>query len=196
MDKKKYRQILQEQWKTLTDVDLNRINESTARTIADSEDWAQSETILAYLDFAGEISLDSLILNSIKAGKKVFVPRIKKSGIMTFHRVMDLEPSSLELNYWNIREALENTELFKAQEAGKILILTPGLGFTKDGKRMGRGGGFYDRFLAGIEENVHCMTMGISWKGVLLPDLPVDSHDRKIRKLCCETEIIDCQPLN
>lgn len=196
MDKKEYRKILQKQWNTLKDEDLSRINRSTARTISDSEDWAKAETILAYLNIEGEISLDSLILQSINAGKKVFIPRIKKGGTMTFKRVMDLKSSSLELNYWNIREALENAEQFMAEDAGRILILTPGLGFTTDGKRMGRGGGFYDRFLSGIEEIAHCMTLGITWKGIIVPDLPVDAHDRKIRKLCCETKIIDCQPLN
>lgn len=196
MNKKEYRKILQEQWNTLTNEDLSRINKSTALTISDSEDWDKAETILAYLDFAGEISLDPLLLQGINSGKKVFVPRIKKTGIMTFHRIMNLEPTSLELNYWGIRESVKSAELFQAENAGSILILTPGLGFTKDGKRMGRGGGFYDRFLAGIEDKVDCMTMGIAWKGIIIPDLTFDTHDRKIRKLCCETEIIDCQPLN
>lgn len=196
MNKRDYRKVLQDQWNSLTADDLALLNTATAKTIRESEEWSRCETVLAYLNFAGEISLDSLILKSIQAEKKVLVPRIQKGGTMTFHRIKDLNPSSLELNYWNIREPREDAELFNPETAGRILLLTPGLGFTKDGKRMGRGGGFYDRFLSWIEENCDCITMGISWKGIIVPDLPFDSHDRKIRKLCCETEIFDCQPLN
>lgn len=58
------------------------------------------------------------------------------------------------------------------------LMLVPGLFFTKDGKRLGRGKGFYDRSLSVLPPCVH--TVGICKKSRILNDLPTDEHDMKV----------------
>lgn len=206
MNKRECRIELQKQWDSLSPSCLTDLNRATFQTIISSDEWISSEKILAYLNFKGEISLDSLILHSLKSKKEVFVPRIKKGGFMEFYRVKSLNPSFLETNYHGIREPSKESEKFNdapyrvhrinRNDPSRLLILTPGLGFTREGERMGRGGGFYDRFLKGMIENNHCITMGIGWEGIILPEIPCESHDRKIRKLCIGSEIIDCQSLN
>lgn len=205
MDKKECRNYLKNQWNSVNTASLERLNHAIFRNITASKAWKGCDIILAYLSFSGEISLDNLIIESLINGKKVFVPRIKKPGLMDFHRIDNLKPDSLELNR-GIREPLEKSEIFidtpyrGEQLSGitppKLLILTPGLGFTQDGRRMGRGGGYYDRFLNGIIETDYCVTMGIAWTGIIIPEIPSESHDRKVRKLCSESDIIHCQPLN
>ncbi len=51
--------------------------------------------------------------------------------------------------------------------------LVPGVGFSLEGKRLGRGKGFYDRFL----ENRKGIKIGLAWSGQLKENLPVESHD-------------------
>lgn len=55
------------------------------------------------------------------------------------------------------------------------LVLVPGLGFTTEGHRLGRGGGFYDRLLAGRARNA--VKLGICFAVQLLPALPLEPHD-------------------
>ena len=56
------------------------------------------------------------------------------------------------------------------------VILVPGLGFTADGERLGRGKGFYDRYL----ENSKPIKIGVAFEIQIERNLPVDPHDMKM----------------
>ena len=57
------------------------------------------------------------------------------------------------------------------------LIVLPGAAFTRDGRRLGYGGGFYDTLLAGPARDVPLA--GVCFPCQLLDDLPVEPHDKK-----------------
>jgi len=63
----------------------------------------------------------------------------------------------------------------------KTLMLVPGVAFTADGYRLGRGGGWYDRALTNLPKCIE--TVGICAKERLLSDLPVEPHDRKVDRV-------------
>lgn len=58
------------------------------------------------------------------------------------------------------------------------VVLVPGLGFTADGRRLGQGGGHYDRFLPRLDDR--CLTMGVCFAEQILDDLPTEAHDRRV----------------
>lgn len=55
------------------------------------------------------------------------------------------------------------------------VIVVPGLAFTSDGRRLGQGGGWYDRFLPARRSD--CVMIGVCFSPQLLDDVPVDEHD-------------------
>lgn len=55
------------------------------------------------------------------------------------------------------------------------VVVVPGLGFTARGERMGRGGGWYDRFLA--RRRADCVAIGVCFSEQLVGELPVEDHD-------------------
>jgi 5-formyltetrahydrofolate cyclo-ligase len=55
------------------------------------------------------------------------------------------------------------------------VVLVPGLAFTAAGERLGQGGGWYDRFLAGIR--TECTTIGVGFEPQLVDELPTEPHD-------------------
>ncbi len=55
------------------------------------------------------------------------------------------------------------------------MIVVPGLAFTVDGRRLGQGGGWYDRFLPG--RRADCTTIGVCFAPQLLDHLPTDKYD-------------------
>lgn len=63
----------------------------------------------------------------------------------------------------------------------KTIMLVPGVAFTQDGKRLGRGGGWYDRALTNLPKCID--TVGICAKERLLSDFPTEEHDRKVSKV-------------
>lgn len=65
------------------------------------------------------------------------------------------------------------------------LILVPGLAFSQnDGSRLGRGGGFYDRFLA--QPKVVAKRLGICFEAQLFPGIPCEAHDARVEELLTE----------
>lgn len=58
------------------------------------------------------------------------------------------------------------------------LVVVPGLAFTDDGRRLGQGGGHYDRFLPRLRPD--CRTVGAAYGEQLLDDLPTEPHDVRL----------------
>jgi 5-formyltetrahydrofolate cyclo-ligase len=63
------------------------------------------------------------------------------------------------------------------------LIVVPGLAFTADGNRLGRGAGFYDRFLSTIPG--YAVKVGVCFAFQLVLEIPVECHDVKVDALVC-----------
>ena len=58
------------------------------------------------------------------------------------------------------------------------LVLVPGIAFTRNGARMGRGFGFFDRFLA--HRAAPAIKVGIAFRFQIVESLPLESHDVKL----------------
>ena len=61
------------------------------------------------------------------------------------------------------------------------LVIVPGLAFTRDGHRLGRGGGFYDRFLTTIPDST--VKVGVCFAFQVILEIPAESHDLKVDAL-------------
>nr|MDA3810291.1 5-formyltetrahydrofolate cyclo-ligase [Spirochaetaceae bacterium] len=122
---------------------------------------------------------DFLIKQAFKSNKKVAVPRIYGKD-MKFHYINSLN-DPFELNKWDIREPLEPTPSWTSAD-GRALMLTPGLAFSKGGGRLGRGGGFYDRYLS--EYGNDLTTVGLCFEQQIREDFPVNEHDYLINAVC------------
>ncbi len=58
------------------------------------------------------------------------------------------------------------------------LILVPGLAFSTDGHRLGRGGGYYDRLLATLLPGT--AKLGVCFSFQLIPEVPMEAHDERV----------------
>jgi 5-formyltetrahydrofolate cyclo-ligase len=71
------------------------------------------------------------------------------------------------------------------------LIIVPGLAFDRKGNRLGRGKGYYDRFLAGLaRDGLPFTAAGLCLETRLLPEIPAGDLDRKMDLICTGTKII------
>ena len=55
------------------------------------------------------------------------------------------------------------------------VVIVPGTAFTRDGHRLGQGGGWYDRFLLSVRAD--CVTIGVGYSVQLVDELPTEPHD-------------------
>ena len=156
--------------------------------------WREANMVLCYLSFDSEVETKWLIDRAFEENKIVGVPRISGDHLI-FYRICDRQ-NSLAENQWGIREPGRNLPEIDLRQisgvAGKILVIVPGLAFDRQKNRLGRGGGFYDRFLAAAGESRggDIFTVALSFREQLVSSVPVSEHDRRVDMIIVEKQII------
>lgn len=93
------------------------------------------------------------------------------------------DPKALVTRRWELREPDPETSLPVALEEIDLLLV-PGVAFTRSGRRLGRGGGFYDRLLADPE--LCAVSFGICFALQVVDNLPTEPHDRPVDRIVTE----------
>lgn len=155
-------------------------------TVLGSASYRYASTVLAYAPIGAEIDIFPLILSALDEGKQVALPKTHGDGIMTFHYIAS--PEELVVGGFGIREPRRGAKPFEG--APSTLMLVPGIVFDEGGRRIGYGGGYYDRFL-----RVHKVaTLGLVYRDFILPALPYGRYDRCVAALATEAGIKQTQP--
>lgn len=114
-----------------------------ASKLYDQPDWVGAQTIALTMSQSFEIDTAPLILHARHKGQTVVVPRTLPHHQMEF--VTLNEDTQFKETHFGVLEP----ENGKVLEPGDIdLIVVPGVAFTLSGKRLGFGGGYYDRYLS------------------------------------------------
>lgn len=122
--------------------------------IHDIPGYHDARVIAAFYPLKGEPNIMPIIEELAREGR-LLLPRCEGEGIMNFYKVASLK-KDLAKGHFGIMEPAENTEKYE----GEIpIFLVPGTKFNFDGRRIGHGKGYYDRFLA---KHPHSYKAGIA----------------------------------
>lgn len=133
-----------------------------------------------------EPNLDGLIERLIASGVPVAGPRIDwDARTMVWHRIDGL--GTLEVRRHGIREAPEVAEAVSPDGLGVLLV--PGVAFDAHGGRLGRGGGFYDRYLSRAEA-AGVRTIGVCFACQVVARVPMETHDVAVRMLVTQDGVM------
>ncbi len=162
-----------------------------AKTVADyflkSKEYAEAKVIFAYMAMSDEVDLSLVIKKALQDKKQVALPRMaENSNDMDFYFIDSLKDSFSDDNKYKI---LEPPLLNKKVESDKIpeksVFLVPGLAFNLEGSRLGRGKGFYDRYLSRISEKNQCFC-GVCTVNIVTKAIPVEENDFRMNYLLTE----------
>ncbi len=120
------------------------------KALFDEKTFKSALRILVYVALPGEVNTELFIKKSIEFGKQVFVPCLNESKkvinvVRTFDPLRDLKP-----NKWGLLEPVLRDSSVILDPKDLDLIIVPGIVFDKNGFRIGRGYGYFDRFLKRI----------------------------------------------
>jgi len=124
------------------------------------------------------------ILQALQQDKTVLVPIVAWQERLLTPVVIDTLNCPMEITRYGLRNPT-STETRPYSEID--LIVTPGLGFDDRGNRIGRGGGFYDRFLG--EETLHATRCGFGFEDQVIEKLPMDEHDKSMHMLVTDESV-------
>lgn len=152
--------------------------------------YRNAKTVLGYLNFGAELETEGWVQNALTEGKQVLLPRVNRaSGRLDLHQVQDLR-HDIAPGMWGIREPIPDR--CKRMDARGTLdfILLPGIAFTRNGERLGYGGGYYDRLLARLPDRPALVAGAFALQ--VVESLPQEVTDRKVEWLVTEHETIHC----
>ena len=126
-------------------------------------------TILLYSALPDEVPTQGLMDELVAQGKTVLLPRVIDDKDMELRRYTG--PQDLQEGAYGILEP--TGERFTDHEAIDVAIV-PGMAFDAEGHRLGRGKGYYDRFLSRVPY-LHKIGLCFSWQ--IVDCVPCDEHD-------------------
>jgi len=167
--------------------DTERHAESLAACslITSSPEFEAARVIMLYLSTSLEVDTASLALRAWQAGKTVIVPKVAWNQ----RRMLPMEISSLNTGLTTTGPGVREPIAGKPCPVEFIdLVIVPGLGFSENGYRIGRGMGFYDRFLA--QHDFLGLSCGLAFHQQLCPDLPILDHDVPLSMLATDKGLV------
>ncbi len=151
--------------------------------------WDKAQRVALYMATKGEVQTQKIIEHAWQHGKDVYFPRCNSNqqGQMDFiacHTMQDLTQGKYGI--WEPKPTLP----IPNQEALHLdILLIPGIAFTRQGQRLGFGGGYYDRFLSKAEkQKTLYVALAFSWQ--ILEELPTQAWDIPVHVLVSDKGIV------
>jgi len=179
--KRQLRSDLLEKLKRHKEEERKKKSSRIARKLFALKEYAQAKTVLFYLSFDGEVDTAGMIARSLKQGKRVAVPAIQSDRRALVPSLLkDIEAETARGPHGTRHPKDAYIRPIEPRELD--LVVVPGLAFDEAGNRLGRGMGYYDRFLSCLPE--HVPTVGLAFDFQIVAHFPpLEPHDLSVTKV-------------
>ena len=175
------RQKLLNERKQLGEKELLEKSSKIESKLFSMPEFKTAKTVMFYVSFNTEVFTHNMIREALKE-KKVIVPKVREKQIVLYE-INNFEEIDQKDKFGILQPS--KGRMAKKEEIG--LIIVPGVGFDKNGHRLGYGYGYYDRFL----ENLKIPTIGLAFDFQIVDKLPAYGHDVKMGKVITEKRILE-----
>ena len=147
--------------------------------------YRRAKRLLCYAAMDGEVQTRRILEKALSDGKKVFVPVVtdRARRLMVVAQVKDLERDLAHKGHYGIAHPLKLSSREIPLRTLDLVIL-PGIAFDGQGNRLGRGVGFFDRFLSRVPARVP--RVGLAFRFQMVAALPREPHDQPVSRVITE----------
>lgn len=152
--------------------------------VTELDEFKRADVIFCFVGAAEEVNTMPVIQEAWRLGKRVGAPLCVHKGIMEVRRIF--AGADLQAGAYGISEPKQGLPLIAPEEIQ--LVIVPCLSCSHDGKRLGYGGGYYDRYLP----QVQALKAVLCRERLIRNDIPVDEHDLRMDLVISEAGVRRC----
>jgi 5-formyltetrahydrofolate cyclo-ligase len=182
------REAVEKRLAGLEGFDVLKASLDISRRFFDLEEFHAARSIMIYSSIHGEVDTELIMELSWRLNKHIIYPAIcwqrRELVPVKIDSTKQLRPGR-----WGLLEPVE----MKAYPLEEIdIVVAPGLAFDLCGNRLGRGGGYYDRFLS---QKHHADVVALAFSCQLEKHIPTDEHDMMVDIIITENMTAHCAKL-
>ncbi|MEN8127473.1 MAG: 5-formyltetrahydrofolate cyclo-ligase [Planctomycetota bacterium] len=188
MDKNALRHELKKRLVQMSTPDRIAKSKQICLQVSGSETFQRASVVMMFLSLPHEVDTTPLILSAWQQGKTVAVPKVSWQQ----RHMIPVEITSLDTGLKEDHRGLRNPTNGVPVPFEEIdLVITPGLGFDRNGNRLGRGGAFYDDFFK--HQKITAARWAVAYGQQICDEIPHDDSDVPVDAVVTENEILICQ---
>lgn len=181
------RKDLKRKLRSMSSEEKTRQSKLIAEKLISLDAYKACRSLSLYMSMPSEVSTNDVMDHVFESGKRMYIPHYY-GDTMKMVLLRDREDfKNLPLTSWNIKQPADDDDSRPCALDGDGLdvIVVPGLGFTRDGLRLGRGRGYYDNYFRNYELKFgkRPFLVGLAYSCQVLDDLPADELDVKIDQI-------------
>jgi 5-formyltetrahydrofolate cyclo-ligase len=186
-EKKQLRKLLRSQRRALSPTEVTAKSRLITERLCTFVPFQQARTFVLYSADEQEVQTEMIWQEAIAQGKAVYYPRITadRADLEFVRRYPGdrLTPGLFGILIppgGDLLSGLQRTDI----------VLTPGVGFDRQGGRLGRGKGYYDRAFRGVLSGA--LRVALTYAFQVVSHIPTTPSDERVQYLMTEAEVIDC----
>ena len=172
-DKRTLRKEIRAEIATLSIEKKQSLSSQIFSKIATLSKLEEASVVALFVSLSDEPQTATFIEQLLQKNKRVVVPRIEGDE-MNFYDISE----GVEIGAFGIMEPTATTPI----KPSKIdVMIVPGVAFTLNGARCGRGKGFYDKYLS--HSDFRAYTIGVCYPCQIVENLPTEEHDKVLDRV-------------
>ena len=177
LQKSQLRRLLRRRLGRMTKPERERKSRRILTRLLKTREYRNVSRIFTYISLPAEVQTLELIQKSLALRKRVFVPAVhlRKKEISVFE-IRNIK-SDLKRGAFGILEPIKK-RLGRPEKLEMVIV--PGLGFDAKGGRLGRGEGYFDRFLP---RTVKASKIGLAFREQIVRKIPTGAHDIRVDRV-------------
>ncbi len=171
----------------LADIDpavLQAKSMAACKRLMDQPEFRQTRVVMIYMPLPREVDISPVALRSWQEDKTVCAPRLSWSQ----RHMLPVEIRSLESGLTTTRHGLREPAAGEPMPVDMIdMVIVPALAYDHQGNRLGRGAGFYDRFLA--SPYFRGLAVGLAFREQIVDQVPMQESDQPVHMLVTDEDV-------
>ena len=182
-EKKALRRAMLDRQRALSESERAAMTASLTKGLLQFPAYPKARKIMAYLSLPGEADLDDFIRVALAEGKEIYVPVCLPDFQMEAGLLSDMEHFAKGPH--GLRDLPPGYESARPEDLD--LLLVPAVAVDISGHRLGRGAGYYDRFLSRVSQEKR---VAVVWDFQLTEAVPAEAHDLSVGAVITEKRSI------